>query len=75
MIPRYLILTRDVANSIIEGYIFIYSCSAKFVSFQDDCFVCERKLIYEHAPNYRVRYATDFIKGSQKLWIIAKGSI
>ena len=43
MIPRYNILTRDVANSIIEGYIFIYSCSAKFVSFQNDCFVCEHK--------------------------------
>jgi hypothetical protein len=29
---------RDAGKSIIGGQIFIYSCSASFISFESDCF-------------------------------------
>ena len=66
--------SRAVARPIIflGGCIFIYSCSARRISFESDSFYGMWTWIYEYTPsppNYRVRLATAlFTSGTKVLY-------
>ena len=57
-VDTLMLADRDVTRTLIGGYIFIYPCSARRVSFQIDQFEFDlkryssgRTLIYEYTPS------------------------